>query len=149
MDVLEAIIIVGSVINPKTRPPTKGADLGRPNVDRNTERPSRPKTIDGTAARLFIFTSIKSVILPGLAKYSKYIEAITAKGKAKRIVTNKVKDDPTTAPRIPALSGSLESAAVKKVLLNFSFARSFATSVSIHIICLSFKGLLVFTLLNG
>ena len=88
-----------------------------------TARPSNPNTIEGTAAKLLIFTSIKSVIFPGFAKYSKYIAAITAKGRANNNVINNANAEPTTAPKIPALSGSLESAFVKKDELknNFTF----------------------------
>ena len=136
IDALEAITIVGSVINPKTRPPTSGADLGKPNVERKTDKPSKPKTIDGTAAKLFIFTSMKSVIRPGLAKYSRYMEAITASGSANITVTKRVRAEPTTEPNIPALSGSLESADVKNVLLNLSFAISLSTKLFTHAICL-------------
>ena len=57
-----AIIIVGSVIRARTIPPTIGADLGRCITFKKIARPSRPKIIDGTAARLLIF-SIKSVNL--------------------------------------------------------------------------------------
>ena len=124
IDALVAIIIVGKVIKANTIPPTKGTDLGIPKKPRNTASPRSPKTIEGTAAKLLILTSMKSVILPGLAKYSKYIADITARGKASINVINKAKADPTAAPRIPALSGSLESALVKKVeLKNKSKAR--------------------------
>ena len=57
---LEAIIIVGKVINDRTNPPTNGEDLGRSKYPRNIDKPNRPNTIDGTAAKLFIFTSITS-----------------------------------------------------------------------------------------
>src|SRR3546814_13098521 len=40
-------------------PPTIGAERGRWKVLRNTARPSRPKMIEGTAARLLIETSIR------------------------------------------------------------------------------------------
>ncbi len=71
MDALVAIIIVGIVIKPKQSPPTRGADLGKPNKLKNTDNPNKPKTIDGIAAKLFMFTSIKSVKRPGFAKYSR------------------------------------------------------------------------------
>ena len=64
-------MIVGIVIKPKQSPPTKGADLGRPKKPKKTDKPRRPKTMDGIAAKLFILTSIKSVSRPGLAKYSR------------------------------------------------------------------------------
>ena len=54
--------IVGKVIKVSTRPPTRGADLGIPKKFMNTARPSKPNTMDGTAARLLMFTSMKSVI---------------------------------------------------------------------------------------
>mgnify|MGYP006233522769 FL=1 len=132
MDALVAIIIVGIVIKPKHSPPTNGADLGKPNRLKKIDNPKRPKTIEGIAARLFIFTSIKSVKRPGFAKYSRYIDAITARGNANSTVIIKVKEDPTTAPNIPALSGSLESALVKKPVLNFKSAILFSDKKSIH-----------------
>ena len=42
-------------------PPTSGEERGSPNVLRNTASPSRPNTIEGTAARLLTLTSIRSV----------------------------------------------------------------------------------------
>ena len=75
-----AIIIVGSVIKDKVIPPTKGVDLGKLNTANKTPKPKRPKTIDGTAAKLFILTSIKSVNLFLGANSSKYIAAKTAMG---------------------------------------------------------------------
>ncbi len=57
------MMIVGNVINESTRPPTSGAERGMPKKLINTARPSKPNTIDGTAARLLILISIKSVIL--------------------------------------------------------------------------------------
>ena len=57
----EAMMMVGSTISASTRPPTSGAERGRPKKFRNTARPSRPKTIEGTAARLLMLTSIRSV----------------------------------------------------------------------------------------
>ena len=44
-------------------PPTRGADLGISKKFRKIASPNNPKIIDGTAARLFIFTSIKSTNL--------------------------------------------------------------------------------------
>ena len=58
---LHAIIIVGKVIRESTVPPTKGVPLGIPKKFRSIASPSSPNIIDGTAARLFIFTSIHSV----------------------------------------------------------------------------------------
>ena len=57
------IIIVGNVINAKTKPPAKGEDLGKPKKFKKIAKPSNPNTIEGTAARLLIFTSIKFVNL--------------------------------------------------------------------------------------
>ena len=62
---------MGKVINDKTIPPTKDVDLGKPKKFNNIPRPSKPKIIDGTAAKLLIFISIKSVTLPDLANSSK------------------------------------------------------------------------------
>ena len=57
------IIIVGNVINVSTRPPTSGTERGTPKKLMNIAKPSKPKIIEGTAARLLTFTSIKSVHL--------------------------------------------------------------------------------------
>ena len=62
-EALEEIITVGRVIRVKTNPPVKGIDLGRPKKFKNIARPRRPKIIDGTAARLLMFISIKYVNL--------------------------------------------------------------------------------------
>ncbi len=56
-----AMMIVGSVISVSTSPPTSAAERGRPRKPMNSATPSRPKTIDGTAARLLILTSMTSV----------------------------------------------------------------------------------------
>ena len=56
----DAMMMTGSVSSERTSPPTRGADRGMAIQLMNTARPSRPKTIDGTAARLLIFTSIRS-----------------------------------------------------------------------------------------
>ena len=56
-----AMTITGIVISASVMPPTSGAERGRPKVWRNTARPSRPKMIEGTAARLLIETSMRSV----------------------------------------------------------------------------------------
>ena len=56
-----AMMMVGSVISESTMPPTSGAERGRPKKPRNTASPSRPNTIEGTAARLLMLTSIRSV----------------------------------------------------------------------------------------
>ena len=55
------IITVGSVISVSTSPPSTGAERGISKKLMNTASPSRPKMIDGTAARLLMFTSMKSV----------------------------------------------------------------------------------------
>jgi hypothetical protein len=55
------MMMVGRVISESTMPPTSGAERGRPKNWRKTARPSRPKTIEGTAARLLMLTSIRSV----------------------------------------------------------------------------------------
>ena len=55
------MMMVGSVISDRTMPPTSGAERGRPKKPRKTARPSRPNTIEGTAARLLMLTSIRSV----------------------------------------------------------------------------------------
>jgi hypothetical protein len=57
----EAMMMVGSVSNVSTMAPTSGAERGRPKKPMNTARPSRPNTMDGTAARLLMLTSIRSV----------------------------------------------------------------------------------------
>ena len=57
------IIIVGRVIKDKTIPPTSGADLGIPKKFKNIANPNKPNIIEGTAARLLIFTSTKSINL--------------------------------------------------------------------------------------
>ena len=71
MEERAAMITVGSVIRASTIPPTRGAERGKPKKFKNTARPRRPKTIEGTAARLFIFTSMKSFNLFFLANTSK------------------------------------------------------------------------------
>ena len=57
---LDAIIIVGKVISDKTIPPTSGEDLGKSKYPKKIDSPSKPKTIDGTAAKLLMLTSIIS-----------------------------------------------------------------------------------------
>ena len=53
----DAMITTGRVIRVSTSPPTSGAERGRPKKLMNTARPSRPNTMEGTAARLLMFTS--------------------------------------------------------------------------------------------
>ena len=55
--------MVGSVISVRTSPPTMGADCGSPAKLMKIARPRMPNTIDGTAARFEMFTSMKSVNL--------------------------------------------------------------------------------------
>ncbi len=57
------MMMVGSVISVSTSPPTIGADRGRPAKLMNAARPRIPNTIDGTAARFEMLTSIRSVSL--------------------------------------------------------------------------------------
>ena len=66
-----AMMIVGSVISDSTSPPTKAAERGKPRKPMNTARPSRPNTIDGTAARLLMLTSMRSVSRDFLANSSR------------------------------------------------------------------------------
>ena len=56
-----AMMMVGSVISAMTMPPTSGAERGRPKNPKNTAKPSKPKTMLGTAARLLMLTSMISV----------------------------------------------------------------------------------------
>ena len=58
---LPEITITGIVINARVIPPISGAERKLGNAARNTARPSKPKIIEGTAARLLIDTSIRSV----------------------------------------------------------------------------------------
>ena len=51
-------MMVGRTRSASTRPPTSGAERGRPKKLRNIARPSRPKIIEGTAARLLMLTSM-------------------------------------------------------------------------------------------
>ena len=78
----DAMTIVGKVINPKVKPPTKGADLGKSKKLRKIARPRSPKTIEGTAARLLILVSIISANLFFLAIFSRYSAVSTPIGKA-------------------------------------------------------------------
>ena len=57
------IIIVGKVINVRTKPPTSGTERGTSKKLMKTAKPNNPKIIDGTAARLLILTSMKLVHL--------------------------------------------------------------------------------------
>ena len=65
-----------------------------------------------------MLTSIKSVNLFLGANSSRNTPAATAIGKDKIRVINKVKKVPITEPKIPACSGSVESAFKKSFYLN-------------------------------
>ncbi|MBW5291182.1 MAG: hypothetical protein Rsou_1440 [Candidatus Ruthia sp. Asou_11_S2] len=93
--------------------PTKGTDLGTPNKPIKTVNPSKPKTIEGTAARLLMLIISTHLLFCGANSY-KYTAANTPIGNESNIVTNMTNNDPTTAPLIPACSGSRESLCVKK-----------------------------------
>ncbi len=56
-----AMMMVGRVIKVSTRAPTRGVERGMPKKLMKTASPSRPKTIEGTAARLLMLTSMRSV----------------------------------------------------------------------------------------
>ena len=64
-------MIIGSVIRASVNPPTIGELLGNPKRFINTESPKSPNKIAGTAARLFIFTSINLVNLLSLENSSR------------------------------------------------------------------------------
>ena len=53
--------MTGMVISASVMPPISGAERKFGKIARNTARPSRPKMIEGTAARLLIEISIMSV----------------------------------------------------------------------------------------
>ena len=55
------MMMVGRVISVSTSPPTSGADCGRWANWIKTASPRIPNTIDGTAARFEMLTSIRSV----------------------------------------------------------------------------------------
>jgi hypothetical protein len=67
----EAIIITGKLIKVSTIPPTIGAERGMLKKVKKTAKPKSPNTMEGTAARLLILTSIKSVSAFLGANYSK------------------------------------------------------------------------------
>ena len=67
-----------------------------------------------------MFTSIKSINLFFGANSSKYIAAETPSGNAIRKVMVSISAEPTSAPKIPACSDSLESPDTNKVLLNLA-----------------------------
>ena len=72
-----------------------------------------------------MLTSIKSVNLFLGANSSRNTPAATAIGKDKIRVINKVKKVPITEPKIPACSGSVESAFKKKFLFKPNFISPF------------------------
>ena len=111
------MMIVGNVIKASTSPPTTGTERGIPNRLINTARPSRPKMMEGTAARLLMFTSIKSVSLFCGANSSRYTAAAIPMGKEITRVTSMVNREPTMAPRMPALPGLRESPPLNRVSL--------------------------------
>ncbi len=130
-----AMMMVGKVISASTMPPTKGADRGICRKLRNTASPNNPKTIEGTAARLLIFTSIISVMRFLGANSCRYSAAIMPIGNDRAIVTSSVKNDPATAPKMPAVSGSRESPVVKNAVLKRRSTASCATIWSAHSSC--------------
>ena len=86
--------------------------------------------MDGTAARLLIFTSMKSVNLFFGANSSKYIAANTAIGNEKIKHTNILKTVPIKELAIPASSASLESGLVKKLKLNLDIISPLSFNMS-------------------
>ena len=56
-----AMMMVGNVISASTIPPTRGVERGKFMKFRSTARPSNPKTMEGTAARLLMLASIKAL----------------------------------------------------------------------------------------
>ena len=77
----EAITIVGRVIKPSVKPPTREADRGKSKKFRNIAKPSKPKTMEGTAARLLILVSIRSENLFLDASFSRYTAVSIPSGK--------------------------------------------------------------------
>ena len=111
-------------------PPTKAVDLGSSNVFNKMPNPSNPNTIDGTAARLLIFISIKSVNLFLLENSSRYIAPKRPNGNDKSNTIIIVKNDPINDPPRPANSASLESHLEKNGKLNSNFTLFWPTSSS-------------------
>ena len=116
----EAMMIVGKVKSVSTNPPTSGAERGRPKTPMNIASPSRPNTIDGTAARLLMLTSMMSVMRLRGANSSRYTAAPTPIGKDSNKVMSSVNAEPMSAPRTPACSGSRESPLEKNARLKRS-----------------------------
>ena len=81
------MMMTGSVSSDRTRPPTSGAERGSAAQLMNTAKPSNPNTIDGTAARLLMLTSIRSDQRLRGANSSRYIAAATPMGNASKTVT--------------------------------------------------------------
>ena len=117
------MMIVGRVIRARVRPPTTGAERGRCMTFRKTASPSRPKTIEGTAARLLMLTSMMSTHRRFGANSSRKTAAPTPVGNDTTRVTRRIQNDPRTAPPTPASSGSRESPLTRKVQLK-TVARS-------------------------
>ena len=110
---------MGKVISDKTIPPTSGEDLGKSKYPKKIDSPSKPKTIDGTAAKLLMLTSIISDSLFLGANCSKKIAADTPNGNDKIKQTNSDNVEPTRAANIPAISGSRLSPFLKNPQLTF------------------------------
>ncbi len=78
--------------------------------------------MEGTAARLFILTSIKSTQRFFGANSSKYTAAPTPTGTATKSTTASIYTEPINAPNKPAEAGELrESELLNKAVENFSF----------------------------
>ena len=80
-----AMMIVGKVIRVRTRPPTSGEDCVASSCNwMKTASPRIPNTMDGTAARFEIFTSIRSVQTVLRRKFLKIDRGGNADGQATR-----------------------------------------------------------------
>ena len=90
-----------------------------------------------------MLTSMRSVQRFFGANSSRYSAAATPMGKENARVTTSAKKEPTTAPRIPASSGSRESPAVKKVALKRFSIRPCSRRRSTHPIWSSVEPALV------
>ena len=77
-------------------PPTSGAERGNSKKFKNIANPSKPNIMEGTAAKLFIFTSTP-LDLPLFfgANSSKYIAVAIPIGKDSTKVILSAKSDPT------------------------------------------------------
>jgi len=105
--------MTGMVIKARVIPPTSGEERGRPNSWMKIARPSRPKMIEGTAARLLIETSIHSTHLARGANSSSQIAASTPSGNDRTKVTPMVRSEPLNELQIPAVAASVESDPVR------------------------------------